>query len=293
MFEIFCRIIYNESISLILRDMRMKKIRLAAAIALLPLVLLCGCSYNTLNDAENGEIVIGELKRPFADGVYYAYGAYLNDDGYRGVMKISVNNSMITAIHFDYVDGRMRRYTQYAPADDVQSFKTTTKNLTSIVIADQDYMAIRRLADDKTSKDFLALMVLIFPNLQTGDTAARVLIQPESYTALGDALYFSYRPVLTVEYLGENVSMINFSLTDANGVAFDATKAPDNMLPRESAYTYAKIIQFINAVPDDGTTLYKKAPDSQWYFLLSMYNDLASDVENKHTTADIDLNAIF
>jgi major membrane immunogen (membrane-anchored lipoprotein) len=270
----------------------MKKIRVAVIALLLPL-LFSGCIYNSLNDSESGEIVIGELRKPFVNGIYYAYGAYFNDEGYCCVMKISVNNNMITAGNFDYVDSRMRRYTKIAAAGDAQSFKTTVKNLTGIIIADQDYMSIRNLASDVTSKDFLALTALIFPNLQTGDTGVRALNQTELYAATSATLYFGYRPALTVEYTGEAVSIINFSLTDENGAVFDAAGAPDGMLPKESDYTYAKIIQNINTVPNDKTALYKNAPSGEWVFLFNIYNNLASAIEKKHMPASIDVTAVF
>jgi major membrane immunogen (membrane-anchored lipoprotein) len=271
----------------------MRKIYVAVIALLLPLMLFSGCDYNPLNDSESGEIVIGELKAPFVNGVYYGYGAYFNNDGYCAVMKISVNNNMITAVNFDYVDGQMRRYTEYASAEDVQSFKTTVKNLTGIIIADQDYMRIRNLASDKTSKDYLALIVLIFPNLKTGDTTVSALKQIESYDASGNSLYFGYRPALTVEYLGDTISMINFSLADENGGAFDASEAADGMLPKDSDYTYAKIIQNINAVPDDKTTLNKNAPSGEWTFLFNIYNSLTYSIEKKHVPANIDVTAVF
>lgn len=273
----------------------MKKIRIAVMVALLPL-LLSGCLYTTLNDAESGEIVIGELKRPFQDGVYCAYSAYLNNDGYCAVMKVSVNNNMITAINFDYADTAMHRFSRNMPgasAEAVQSFKTTIKNLTSIVIADQEYLSIRSLATDKMSKDFLALIVLIYPNLQSGDTSVQALVQSESYTASSAALYNGYRPTLTVEYTGNAVSLINFSMTDDNGNVLETANAPEGTLPKDSAYTYANIIQYINTVPDDKQTLYKSAPSSEWNFLFNMYNALTSDIREKHVPANIDVTSVF
>ncbi len=191
----------------------MKK-KFTSLLILILLIPLYSCGKDLINNADTGEITLTENRHTYSDGTYFCGYDYFDSDGLCAVAKITVNGGIITGVRFDYFDIK-----ENALSEDTEIYEQTAAELKSIrktlfnrILANQDISGMN-VTESRFSKDYYTLISAILYNARTG--GEKILLSKSINTYNTEtALTENVLATLTVTYVSDEISEINFDITD-------------------------------------------------------------------------------
>lgn len=254
-------------------------------ILLISMVFMCACTGQGINDKETGEVITGEKKHTYRDGVYTAYFKYFDGDGWCGVMRVSVEEGLITAISFDKYDTTYARFTAGASvqtADEIQQFKTEVKNLNAAVFQSQECRPSQTDESGSVPAQYRLLMNKIISMAETdADTVAAVDCR-RKYSVKSAADADGTVSHLSVTYENGFIIDISFYRTDTYGLKIS------NFLDSESQLSYdEEIAMLCNVTENMADPLREAATTPVSPTLLQTYNDLCAEITAMRLEFDI------
>ncbi|MBE6038045.1 MAG: hypothetical protein E7218_02420 [Anaerofustis stercorihominis] len=176
----------------------------------------CSCEKDLINDADTGEIIISGKKNNYTDGTYYSYFDHFDADGFCGVVRMQIKDSVINSVRFDYFNKESSSLSltedeKYAVRS--AEFRAARKNLYTQTLSAQSTENIPTNNANKYTGDFLRLADNILSAAYIG--ADKIIISESSATYTQSMpLSDTIRATLQISYTSDKITDIRFDVTD-------------------------------------------------------------------------------
>ncbi len=257
-----------------------KKMKKFFVLIFIVMFCFCGCSEQSINNKETGQVEKTSLKRDYIDGNYEVYGDYYDNDGKVPFLKMIIEGGIIINVNFDYYfkDGSL--CSEGEITDEVEALLLHIKSLNSEVLQRQGSFDIKESEEyDRVNSAYKILLVEALDMAINEGTGVDFASIPNTYSYTSKvADKEGYIKTLSITYLGGSVISIELEEKNAQGLskindeAFLLAFEEEN----ELGYRYFVEVAISQSLNEKEIILLKGEDD-----FIDEYNEIAKIINSK------------
>ncbi len=269
----------------------MKKKFIVLLLLTASLIFIVSCEKDLINNADTGEIVLSEPKYTYADGTYFCGYDYFGQDGYAAAMKMVVDKGVIKSIRFDYFDKNGKAMSE---TDDdtmqasVSELRSVRKSLYNHTLAKQNISGLQHSSADRFTRDYCTLASEI---LYSASSDGENIITAKSINTYSSTVNLTQNVLatLTVTCLSDEISELDFDITDPNGSSLSLDGATCMEVFGLSADDTSKAISAL----EDRHSLKKENTEEALKAISDVYDSLCENILLMRIQTGFNYNKLF